>query len=145
MLWIWTKKMYMCDNKLVLKAVRLAFSCQTSAISLPFILIPWFKLIRKYAVLLTLRRVSLECTQILFITLKLGLISFLKNYKKLVYNDYYENESDSQFSRYVCRKTKRRLWRQFREHSPLPLNGSVCEKMKGGIGLRRKISAFDRY
>ena len=23
--------------------------------------------------------------------------------------------------------------------------GSVREKMKGGIGLRRKISAFDRY
>ena len=28
---------------------------------------------------------------------------------------------------------------------PSRIKGSVREKMKGGIGLRRKISAFDRY
>ena len=38
-----TKRVCVCNKELVCKAVRLAFSCQTSAISLPFILIPWSK------------------------------------------------------------------------------------------------------
>ena len=41
MLCVCTKRVCVCNNELVWKAVRLAFSCQTSAISLPFILIPW--------------------------------------------------------------------------------------------------------
>ena len=36
-----TKRVSVCDTELVCKAVRLAFSCQTSVISLPFIPIPW--------------------------------------------------------------------------------------------------------
>ena len=41
MLCVCTKRVCVCNNELVCKAVWLAFSCQTSAISLPFILIPW--------------------------------------------------------------------------------------------------------
>ena len=40
-------RLCMCDNGLVCKALRLAFSCQTSAISLLFILIPWLVTISK--------------------------------------------------------------------------------------------------
>ena len=40
MLCVCTKRVCVYYNELVCKAVRLAFSCQTSAISLPFILIP---------------------------------------------------------------------------------------------------------
>ena len=47
MLCVRTKRVCVCDNKLVCKTVRLAFSCQTSAISLPFILIPSLFLFRK--------------------------------------------------------------------------------------------------
>ena len=38
-----TKRVCVCNNELVCKAVRLAFSFQTSAISLPFILIPFWR------------------------------------------------------------------------------------------------------
>ena len=37
MLCVCTKRLCVCDTELVCKAVRLNFSCQTSAISLPFI------------------------------------------------------------------------------------------------------------
>jgi len=40
---VWIKRAYVCDNKLVCKAFRLTFSCQTSPISLPFIFILWLK------------------------------------------------------------------------------------------------------
>jgi len=36
MLWLWTKRVRVRNTELVCKAVRPAFSCQTSAISLPF-------------------------------------------------------------------------------------------------------------
>ena len=39
MLSVCTKRVCVCDKELVCKAVRLAFSCQTSDISIPFILI----------------------------------------------------------------------------------------------------------
>ena len=38
-----TKRVCVCNNELVCKALRLASSCQTSAISLPCIFIPWHK------------------------------------------------------------------------------------------------------
>ena len=38
---LYQKSVRVCNTELVCKAVRLAFSCQTSAISLPFILNPW--------------------------------------------------------------------------------------------------------
>ena len=41
MLCVCTKRVCVCNTELVCKAVRLAFSCQTSAISLPFIPIRW--------------------------------------------------------------------------------------------------------
>ena len=41
MLCVCTKIVCVCNIELVCKAVRLAFSCRTSAISLPFIPIPW--------------------------------------------------------------------------------------------------------
>jgi len=40
MMCVFTKTVCVCNNELVCKAVRVAFSCQTSAISLPFIIIP---------------------------------------------------------------------------------------------------------
>ena len=40
MLCVCIKRVCVCYKELVCKAVRLTFSCQTSAISLPFILIP---------------------------------------------------------------------------------------------------------
>ena len=43
--------MCVCNTELVCKAVRLAFSCQTSAISLPFIPIPCVCKIVEYALL----------------------------------------------------------------------------------------------
>ena len=42
MLCVCPKRVCVWNNELVCKAVRLALSCQTSAISLPFILIPMF-------------------------------------------------------------------------------------------------------
>ena len=42
MLCVCTEKVGVKNTELVCKAVRLAFSCQTSAISYPFIPIPWF-------------------------------------------------------------------------------------------------------
>ena len=42
MLCVCTKRVCVCYTELVCKAVRLAFSCRTSVISLPFIPIPWF-------------------------------------------------------------------------------------------------------
>ena len=43
MLGVCTKRVCVCNNEFVCEALRLAFSCQTSAISHPFILIPWAK------------------------------------------------------------------------------------------------------
>ena len=43
MLCVCTKRVCVCNNETVCKAVPLAFSCQTSAISLPFIRIPRIK------------------------------------------------------------------------------------------------------
>ena len=40
MLCVCTKRVCVCNTELVCKAVRMAFSCQTSAIALPFIPIP---------------------------------------------------------------------------------------------------------
>ena len=42
MLCVCTKRVCVCNIELVCKAVWLAFSCQTIASSLPFILIAWF-------------------------------------------------------------------------------------------------------
>ena len=44
MLCVCTKRLCVCNNELACKAVWLAFSCQTSAIPLPIILIPWYRL-----------------------------------------------------------------------------------------------------
>ena len=41
MLCVCSKGLCVCDKELVCKTVRLAFSCQTSAVSLPYILFPW--------------------------------------------------------------------------------------------------------
>ena len=43
MLCVCTKKLCVCDTELVCKAVRLAFSSQNCAITLPFILVPWYQ------------------------------------------------------------------------------------------------------
>ena len=45
MLCVCTKRVCVCNTQLVCKAVRLAFSCQTSAITLPFIPIPCCRLL----------------------------------------------------------------------------------------------------
>ena len=47
MLCVCTERACVCNKELVCKAVRLAFSCQTSDISLPFILTPWLLQMKK--------------------------------------------------------------------------------------------------
>ena len=59
MLCVCTKRVCMCNYELVCKAVWLAFSCQTSAISLPFILICW----AKYAALLYTRNLLFKSNE----------------------------------------------------------------------------------
>ena len=62
MLCVCTKRVCVCDTELVCKAVRLAFSCKTSAISIPFILLPWISL------LIVIKRTPwLRCTMIIVI------------------------------------------------------------------------------
>ena len=65
MLYVCIKGVYKCNNKLVCKAVRLAFSCQTSAISLLFILIGLGSVMELYGPLVT--TVYVKC---LFLTMK---------------------------------------------------------------------------
>ena len=44
---VFTKRVCVCNKELVCKAMQMAFSCQTSAISLLFILIPWVIIINR--------------------------------------------------------------------------------------------------
>ena len=68
MLCVCTKRVCVCYTELVCKTVRLACSCQTSAISLPFILIPCLRFVLVYPILARLRFRSfpLNFTNIIF-------------------------------------------------------------------------------